>query len=115
MTIFFALAAAATSAQPTTAPAAPHGAHAGHGAPAPAATTATAQRYSVNTTRISDLLANPATKAIIDRHLPGFSAHPMIGQAGPLTLKAVQGFAGGAITDAHLAAIETDLSAVPAN
>jgi para-nitrobenzyl esterase len=105
-------AAAALLVQPAQAPAAPQ---AGHGAHAAPAAPATAQRFSVNSTRIADLLANPAAKAVLDRHLPGFSAHPMIGQAAPLTLKAVQGFAQGAITDAHLRAIETDLATLPAS
>ena len=104
-------AAAVLLAQPAAAPAAPH---AGHGAHAAPAAPAAAQRLSVNSTRIADLMANAAAKAVVDRHLPGFSAHPMIGQAGALTLKGVQGFSQGAITDAHLQAIEADLAALPA-
>lgn len=118
MTILIAAAAALLVQPAPAAPHAGHGAHEGHGShaahSAPAAPAA-AQRLSVNTTRIGDLLANPAAKAIVDRHLPGFSQHPMIGQAAPLTLKAVQGFAQGAITDAHLEAIERDLAALPAS
>lgn len=105
---------AAALAQPAPAPA-PHGGHAGHApAPAPAAAPA-AQRFSINTTPVSALMANEAAKAVIDRHLPGFSTHPMIGQAGPMTLKQIQGFTQGAITDAMLAGIETDLAALPAS
>jgi hypothetical protein len=100
--------AAATLAQPATAPA--HPAH--HATPAPAA--ANAARFSVASTKIVDLLANPAAKAAIEAVLPGFSAHPQIGMAGQFTLKAVQAMTQGAITDAHLEAIDKALAALPA-
>lgn len=111
------LAAAATLAQPAPAPAthgdhANHAGHAGHAAPAPAA--AATGRFSVETSQISAILANPAAKAIVDRHLPGFSTHPMIGQAGSLTLRAVQNFARGAIPDEKITAIQADFAALPA-
>lgn len=112
MTILFL--AAAALAQPTPAPAADP--HAGHGAhqPAPATPSAAARGWSVDTSTVAQLMANPAAKAVIDRHLPGFSTHPMIGQAGPMTLRQIQAFAQGQITDAHLTAIQTDLAALPA-
>jgi hypothetical protein len=123
MTLFIALAAAAAFAQPaaTTPPAAHgghggHGAHGTHGSQAPAsATPASTQRWSVQTTPIADLLANPAAKAVIERHLPGFSAHPAIAYVGGMTLKGVQPHTGGLITDEHLAGIERDLAALPAS
>jgi hypothetical protein len=99
--------AAATLAQPAAAPAHP----ANH---APAAAPASAARFSVATTKIADLLANPAAKAAIEAVLPGFSAHPQIGMAGQFTLKSIQPMAGGQITDAHLEAIEKALAALPA-
>lgn len=109
MTILFL--AAAALAQPTPPAANPHAGHAGHATPA---TPAAAQAWSVETTTVAQLMANPAAKAVIDRHLPGFSAHPMIGQAGPMTLRQIQGFTQGQITNAHLTAIQADLAALPA-
>ena len=112
MTILF-LAAAALAQPATPAP----NPHAGHGAPAGHATPATppvAGALSVETTPVAQLLANSAAKAVLDRHLPGFSAHPMIGQAGPMTLRQIAGFTQGQITDAHLTAIQTELAALPA-
>lgn len=107
----FLIAAAATLlAQPAPATPAHHGSHAAPAAP----TAATAQRFSVNTTRIADLLANPASKAVIDRHMPGFSSDARVGAAGAFTLKFIQPHSGGMITDALLAAIERDLAAIPA-
>lgn len=115
MTFLILAAAFAQPAAPATNAHADHAGHANHAPAAAPATPRTAQRYSINSTLIGDLMANQATKAVIDRHLPGFSAHPMIGQASGLTLKAVQGFAQGAITDEMLAAIERDLAALPAS
>lgn len=106
MTILFL--AAAALAQPTPPAANPHAGHATPAAPA------AAQAWSVETTTVAQLMANPAAKAVIDRHLPGFSAHPMIGQAGPMTLRQIQGFTQGQITNAHLTAIQADLAALPA-
>lgn len=99
--------AAATLAQPAVAPAHP----ANHAKPA---TAASSSRFSVATTKIADLLANPAAKAAIDAVVPGFSAHPQIGMAGQFTLKALQPMTQGQLTDAHLEAIEKALAALPA-
>lgn len=109
--LFLAAAALAQPATPAQNPHAGHGAHAGHAAPA---APAAARGWSVETSTVAQLMANPAAKAVVDRHLPGFSAHPMIGQAGPMTLRQIAGFTQGQITDAHLTAIQTELAALPA-
>lgn len=108
--LFLAAAALAQPATPAPNPHAGHGDHAGHAAHA----TPAARGWSVETSTVAQLMANPAAKAVIDRHLPGFSAHPMIGQAGPMTLRQIQGFTQGQITNAHLTAIQADLAALPA-
>ena len=107
MTFLF-VAAALSMAQPAPA------AHAHH-QPAPQAAPAASARLSVDATPIADLLANEAAKAVIDRHIPGLSSHPQISQAGPMTLKAVQPYSGGMITDAMLEAVQRDLAALPAS
>ena len=101
--------AAATLAQPAATPA--HPPH--HAKPTPAAATSSA-RMSVGTTKIADLLANPAAKAAIESVLPGFSAHPQIGMDGQFTLKSLQPMTQGQMTEAHLDAIEKALAALPA-
>jgi len=92
--------------------------HTGHHAPqpAPAATTspAGAAKFTIDATPIADLLADAAAKAIIEKHLPGFSSHPSIGMAGRMTLKGVQQYAQGRITDDHLKMIAEELAALPA-
>jgi hypothetical protein len=100
--------AAASLAQPAVAPAHP----ANHTKPAPAA--ASSARFSVDATKIADLLANPAAKAAIETVLPGFSSHPQIGMAGQFTLRALMPMAQGQITDAHLEAIQKAFAALPA-
>lgn len=80
--------------------------------PAPAAAAAPA--YSTAESSIGTLLDNPATKAVIDKHMPGFSGNPQIDMARAMTLKQVQQFAGDQMTDEVLARIDADLAKIPA-
>ncbi len=79
--------------------------------PAPAAAPAPA--YTVADTDIGTLLDNPATKAILDQHMPEFSANPQIDMARGMTLKAIQAYAADKITDEALAKIDADLAKLP--
>lgn len=79
---------------------------------APAQTTATA--YSVENTTIGTLLADPAAKAILEKHLPAFMSSGRADSAGGLTLKALQQYAPDMFTDKALADIQADLSKLPA-
>lgn len=80
----------------------------------PAPATAPAPAYSTATTDIGTLLDNPATKAVIDKHMPGFSGNPQIDMARSMTLKQIQQFAGDQITDEVLAKVDADLAKIPA-
>lgn len=80
----------------------------------PAPATAAAPAYSTEATDIGTLLDNPATKAVIDKHMPGFSANPQIDMARSMTLKQVQQFAGDQMTDDVLSKIDADLAKIPA-
>lgn len=103
------LLAGAASAQtaPTSAPAPSedHSAHAGH---APAAARPTIE------SSIEALVTDPATKAVMDKHLPGLADHPAYGQFKGMTLRQVAPFSQGHITDAVITAIDADLKALPA-
>jgi opacity protein-like surface antigen len=81
--------------------------------PAPAAAPAPAAGYSTAATDIGTLIDNPATKAVLDKHMPGFSANPQIDMARSMTLKQVQGFAADQMTDEVLAKIDADLAKIP--
>jgi hypothetical protein len=69
-------------------------------------------KYSTAETQIGTLLDNAETKAVLDKHIPTFASNPQIAMARSMTLKAIQGFAGDALTDAVLAKIDADLAQI---
>lgn len=77
--------------------------------PAPAATSAA---YSTAETSIGTLIDTPATKAVIDKHLPQFSGNPQIEMARAMTLRQIQGFSADTLTDEVLAKIDADLAKI---
>jgi hypothetical protein len=92
------------------APAAPAGnGHAGHAAPA--AATPAAPAFTVDTP-IRDLLADARAAAVLEKHIPGVAEHPARPQFEAMSLKQVQPLSQGMITDAMLAAIDTELKAL---
>ena len=101
-----ALAAVSTAASAQTAPAQDHAAHAGHEAHA-------AARPTIESS-IKDLLANPETAAVVEKHLPGVSQHPALPQFQDMTLAEVAPMSGGQVTPSIIEAIDTDLKALPA-
>jgi hypothetical protein len=70
--------------------------------------------WSTATTPLGDLLANPETKAVLEKHLPGISTNPEVEPVKGLSLKAIQPYAPDRLPDALLAAIDVDLAKVPA-
>ena len=82
-------------------------------APAFAADAAAAAGYTTAETSIGALMDDPAAKAVIDKHLPGFSGNPQIEMARGMTIKQVQQFAPDMIKDEILAKIDADLASVP--
>ncbi len=81
--------------------------HAQETAPAPSATTAA--HYSVDNTPIGELLDDPDARAVLDKHIPGFSSGDQIDLARGMTLRGIQPFAQDTMTDEVLANIEADL------
>ena len=77
-------------------------------APAPAA-PATAVHYTVEETDIGTLLDDPAAKAVLDKHVAGFSANEQIDMARSMTLKGIQQYAPDKLTDKVLSDIQVDL------
>ncbi|MBX3479728.1 MAG: hypothetical protein KF842_04965 [Caulobacter sp.] len=78
---------------------------------APAAAPAA---YSTKTTPLGDLIANPATQAVLEKHIPGISKNPEIEPVKGLPLKAIQQYAPDRLPDSLLAAIDADLATIPA-
>ena len=71
---------------------------------------APAAHYSSADTDIGTLLDDPAARAVIDRHIPGFSAQDQIDMARSMTLKAIQQYAPDKYSDKVLAEIDADLA-----
>jgi hypothetical protein len=76
-------------------------------------TTTTAAALSVESTPIEALAANPAAKAVLDKDVPGLTAHPAYDQFKAMSLKQVQPMSQGALTDEMLAAVQADLDKLP--
>ena len=69
-----------------------------------------APKFSTAATTISDLVANPEAKAVLEKHIP-----PIVGaadQIGSQTLKQLQGMAPDRLTDKLLADIDADLAKI---
>ena len=77
----------------------------------PAASSATAAGLTLDTP-IADIAAAPAGKAVLDKQLPGLLAHPAYEAFKGFSLKALQPYSNGLITDERLAAVDTDLKAI---
>jgi hypothetical protein len=74
---------------------------------------APATRYSTADTKIGSLLADPAAKAVLDKHFPGVSSDKRIGMAKGMTLRAVQKFAPDKFTTEALDAADAELARLP--
>jgi hypothetical protein len=79
--------------------------------PAAAQAPAPAPAYSVAATTIGELLDNPDTKAVLNKHIPEIVGHPQIVQGRPLTLPQIVEYAPQ-LTPELLARIDADLKAV---
>lgn len=78
------------------------------------AAPAMAEPLSTAETDVGTLLDNPVTRAIVDKHLPGFSQDPQVDMARPMTLRGIQQFAPDKVTDDVLKAIDADLAKLDA-
>lgn len=84
-------------------------------APAPSVAPAVGQ---LNVTALSvdapieTVMADPAGKAVIEKLLPTLPTHPMYEAIKGMSLRAVQPLSGGAITEADLTNIDTQLTAL---
>lgn len=77
---------------------------------AAADTAAPAQQLSTKETKIGDLLANDAARAVLDKHLPGLSSDKQIAMAAGMTLRAIQAFAPGQLSNEALDAVDADFA-----
>jgi hypothetical protein len=75
------------------------------------ATTAAAAKFNLDTP-IETLVADAKAKAVLDADLPGLTGHPAYDSFKAMSLRGVQPFSQGALTDEMLKKTETDLAAV---
>jgi hypothetical protein len=78
-------------------------------AAAPTAAPATAAKFSIDTP-VQDLYADPAAKAVMDKHLPGLTALPQYDMIKAISLRQLQPYSDGKLTDQLLAAVDADLA-----
>jgi hypothetical protein len=73
-----------------------------------------AGHYSCAETDIGTILDDPAARAVVDKHIPGFSSQDQIEMARPMTLKSIQQYAPEKYTDKVLTEIDADFAKLPA-
>lgn len=69
----------------------------------------TARHFSTSRTPISDLMADPVSRAILARHLPMVVESENIGRMGGITLRRLQSLAPQMVSETALSAIDTEL------
>lgn len=76
---------------------------------APAAIPAAPGAMSVENTTISDLLADPASKAVMEKDMPKLVSYPGLDQIKGMTLRGISVYPEAELDDAKLTAIQKDL------
>ena len=62
---------------------------------------------------IAQLAATPAAKAVLERELPGFTAHPQYDQFKAMSLETLEAMFPDAVPHARVKAIDAALRAIP--
>ena len=82
-------------------------------APAAPAGATPATPYAVETTKIGALLDTPVLLVIFKKYLPEIVANPQVDQGRDLTLPEIVQYVPDIVTPEKLAAIDTELKALP--
>ena len=72
-----------------------------------------ATKYSIKTSTLGQLLDNPQTKAIFEKYFPEVAHHERISEGLDLTLPEVVQYLPDVVTPEKLAAMDTELKAIP--
>ena len=70
-------------------------------------------KYSIKASKLGELLNNPQTKAIFEKYFPEVVNHPQINEGLDLTLPDVVQYLPDVVTPEKLAAMDTELKAIP--
>ena len=80
--------------------------------PAPSAAAPPAH-YTTAGTDLGTLMEDPASMAVLNKHIPEMFKSEQINQARSMTLKEVAAYAADTLTDQLLASIDADLAKLP--
>ncbi len=69
-------------------------------------------RFSTQTP-VEDLLASPQARAVLDRHVAGFTTDPRVQQALKMSLREIAPYAPAVFTEEMLKVLDDDLRAIP--
>lgn len=83
-------------------------------APQNPAATASAGAVTIDTP-LEQMIAIPAAKAIIDKDVPGLTTHPMFDQFKKMSLREVQPYTQGQLSDEALKQVSVDLTTIKLN
>lgn len=81
-------------------------------APVNPGTAPAAGSFSVDSTSIEALAADPQAKAVLDKELPQLLTHPAYDQFKVMTLSQLAPMSQGSITEEKLAAIQAELAKI---
>jgi hypothetical protein len=81
-------------------------------APAASGAAPAAGSFSVESTSIEALAADPRAKAVLDKELPELLAHPAYDQFKVMTLSQLAPMSQGSITEEKLAAIQAEFAKI---
>ena len=70
------------------------------------------RHYSVEKTRLGQLLSDEKTRRVLEKHLPGIVSHPQVHLAANMTLKRIAPFAREILTKEKLRSIQADFSLI---
>ena len=79
----------------------------------PAAQTAVAPKFSVQTSRLGELAADPAAKVIFLKHFPEVVNHPQFNEGLDLTIPEVVQYLPDVVTPDKMATMDAELKALP--
>ncbi|MES2472724.1 MAG: hypothetical protein V4601_07780 [Pseudomonadota bacterium] len=82
-------------------------------APVDPTAAAPAPKFSVQTSRLGALAADPAAKAIFLKHFPEVVNHPQFNEGADLTMPEVVQYLPDVVTPEKLAAMDAELKALP--
>jgi opacity protein-like surface antigen len=70
-----------------------------------------APKFSADTP-IGDLMADPRAKAVLDARAPGIDRHPMYDMVKTMSLRQIQPYSEGKITEEMLTELDKELAAI---